>query len=103
MFVVETMRFKAASVVKVNKLGAVSSLLFLHVFGMNFNFLQLVSNFKCIRTNALDALREISSELIKRAGSEASAEARKALADSCDSLVALGVSIGSSFCFKFGC
>ncbi|KAF8238594.1 actin cytoskeleton organization protein [Tricholoma matsutake] len=73
LFVVETMRFKAASVVKVNKLGA------------------LVSNFKSLRTNAVDALREISSELVKRAEGEVSADVRKVLADSCGSLVMMGI------------
>jgi len=73
LFVVESMRFKSASVVKVNKLGA------------------LVPTFKCIRTNAINTLREISSEVSKRAESETSAERRKVMADSCSSLVTMGI------------
>lgn len=53
---------------------------------------QLVTNFKCIRNNALAALREISSELVKRAEGETSAEVHKGLADAGDSVVAMGVS-----------
>jgi len=94
------MRFKAASVVKVNKLGAVSSFLSLH-FQYDLYTLQLVSNFKCIRTKAIVTLQEISSELIKRAESEVSAERRKVLADSCDSLITMGASIGFPFWMCF--
>ncbi|KAF7363508.1 Actin cytoskeleton organization protein [Mycena sanguinolenta] len=48
LFMVETLRFKTPSVVKVHKLGA------------------LVQQFKPIRTNAIAVLREVSSILIKR-------------------------------------
>lgn len=89
------MRFKAASVVKVNKLGAVSSH-YPHTCSRVFILLQLVSNFKSLRTNAVDALREISSELVKRAEGEVSADVRKVLADSCGSLVMMGVSISGT-------
>ncbi|KAJ6572909.1 N-acetyltransferase B complex non catalytic subunit-domain-containing protein [Mycena sp. CBHHK59/15] len=48
VFVIETLRFKTPSVVKVNKLGA------------------LVQQFKQLRSNAIAVLREVSADLIKR-------------------------------------
>lgn len=59
LFIIESLRFKPASVVKVNKLGG------------------LVSSFKCIRTGAISVLKEISSELIKRADFEGTSEGPK--------------------------
>ncbi|KAJ7109453.1 actin cytoskeleton organization protein [Mycena epipterygia] len=73
VFVVETLRFKTPSVVKVHKLGA------------------LVQQFKPIRTNALAALREVSSGLIKRSEQDATAEQRKAFVDACSIITALDI------------
>ncbi|KAJ7097819.1 actin cytoskeleton organization protein [Mycena belliarum] len=73
LFVVETLRFKAPSVVKVNKLGA------------------LVQQFKPIRVNALAVLREVSFSLLKRSEQDATAEQRKKFVDACSPLIALNI------------
>ncbi|RDB21137.1 N-alpha-acetyltransferase 25, NatB auxiliary subunit [Hypsizygus marmoreus] len=65
LFTVETLRFKSASVVKVNKLGA------------------LVASFKTIRSNAIAVLREISADLVKQSEAEGTADKRKAFVDGC--------------------
>ncbi|KAJ7774915.1 actin cytoskeleton organization protein [Mycena metata] len=73
LFVVETLRFKTPSVVKVHKLGA------------------LVQQFKPIRTNALAVLREVSSTLVKRSERDATAEQRKLFVDACSPITALNI------------
>ncbi|KAJ6547637.1 actin cytoskeleton organization protein [Mycena capillaripes] len=73
LFVVETIRFKTPSIVKVHKLGA------------------LVQQFKPIRTNAHAALREVSSSLIKRSEQDATAEQRKSFVDACSAITALNI------------
>ncbi|KAJ7940559.1 actin cytoskeleton organization protein [Mycena leptocephala] len=73
LFVVETLRFKTPSIVKVHKLGA------------------LVQQFKPIRTNALVVLREVSSSLIKRSEQDATAEQRKSVVDACSAITALNI------------
>ncbi|KAJ6596969.1 actin cytoskeleton organization protein [Mycena vulgaris] len=73
VFVVETLRFKTPSVVKVHKLGA------------------LVQQFKPIRANALTVLREVSSSLIKRSEQDATADQRKHFVDSCSAITALNI------------
>ncbi|KAJ7449885.1 actin cytoskeleton organization protein [Mycena latifolia] len=73
LFVVETLRFKTPSVVKVHKLGA------------------LVQQFKPIRANALAVLREVSSSLIKRSEQDATADQRKYFVESCSAITALNI------------
>ncbi|KAJ7219345.1 actin cytoskeleton organization protein [Mycena pura] len=73
VFVVETLRFKTPSVVKIHKFGA------------------LVQQFKSLRTNALCVLREVSSSLIKRGEEEATAERRKAFVDGCSLIMACNI------------
>ncbi|KAJ6502477.1 actin cytoskeleton organization protein [Mycena sanguinolenta] len=73
LFVVETLRFKTQSVVKVHKLGA------------------LVQQFKPIRTNATTVLREVSSILIKRSEQDATAEQRKSFVDACALTIDLNI------------
>ncbi|KAF5381081.1 hypothetical protein D9615_004014 [Tricholomella constricta] len=73
LFTVESLRFKSASIVKVNKLGA------------------LVASFKCIRSNAVAALRHISAELLKQGELVGSQESRKALVDACATVTKAGI------------
>ncbi|KAJ7709829.1 actin cytoskeleton organization protein [Mycena rosella] len=73
LFVVETLRFKMPSVVKVNKLGT------------------LVQQFKPIRANAVAVLREVSSSLIKRSEQDATADQRKHFVDGCSPITALNI------------
>ncbi|KAJ7235444.1 actin cytoskeleton organization protein [Mycena haematopus] len=73
LLVVETLRFKTPSVVKVHKLGA------------------LVQQFKPIRTNAIAVLREVSSILIKRSEQDATAEQRKSFVDACSPTIDLNI------------
>ncbi|KAK7020551.1 N-alpha-acetyltransferase 25, NatB auxiliary subunit [Favolaschia claudopus] len=69
LFIVETLRFKTPSVVKVHKLGP------------------LAQQFKPIRTNAVAVLRDISASLIKQSEEEATAEKRKFFVDACSLVV----------------
>ncbi|KAJ7774501.1 actin cytoskeleton organization protein [Mycena maculata] len=73
LFVVETLRFKAPSVVKVNKLGA------------------LVQQFKLLRANAIAVLREVSSNLIKHSEEDGTAEQRKCFVDACSMVTVLNI------------
>ncbi|KAJ7632694.1 actin cytoskeleton organization protein [Roridomyces roridus] len=73
LFVAETFRFKAPSVVKVNKLGA------------------LVQQFKPLRANAVTLLREVSASLIKQGELDGTAEQRKLFVDGCSMLSALNI------------
>ncbi|KAJ7172404.1 actin cytoskeleton organization protein [Mycena filopes] len=73
LFVVETLRFKTPSVVKVHKLGA------------------LVQQFKPIRTNAVAVLRDVSSTLVKRSELDGTAEQRKIFVDACSPTTALNI------------
>ncbi|CAK5277392.1 unnamed protein product [Mycena citricolor] len=70
LFIIETLRFKTASVVKVHKLGL------------------LVQHLKPLRTNAIAVLRQISSSLIKRSEQDGTADKRKIFVDGCASLQA---------------
>ncbi|KAJ2932908.1 hypothetical protein H1R20_g4212, partial [Candolleomyces eurysporus] len=63
LFTVETTRFKSASVVKINKLGA------------------LVANFKLIREEAASVLKHISAELLTVANAQGPAEGRQSAAN----------------------
>ncbi|KAF8910991.1 actin cytoskeleton organization protein [Gymnopilus junonius] len=67
LLVTETLRFKNPSVVKIHKLG------------------NLVTNFKTLRSDALSALAEISSTLIKRGESDGSSDSRHLCMDHCSS------------------
>ncbi|KAJ7285761.1 actin cytoskeleton organization protein [Mycena rebaudengoi] len=69
LFVIETLRFKAASVVKVNKLGA------------------LVQQFKQLRTKAIAVLREVSASLVQRSEQDGTPEQRKSFVDACSSIM----------------
>ncbi|KAJ7111542.1 actin cytoskeleton organization protein [Mycena crocata] len=73
IFVVETLRFKTPSVVKVHKLGA------------------LVQQFKPIRAHAVAVLREISSSLIKRSEQDGTSEQRKSFVAACSAITALNI------------
>ncbi|KAF8212156.1 actin cytoskeleton organization protein [Mycena galopus ATCC 62051] len=73
LFVVETLRFKTPSVVKVNKLGA------------------LVQQFKPLRANAIAVLREVSVVLIKRSEQDGTAEQRKSFVDACSPTIDLNI------------
>ncbi|KAK2466858.1 hypothetical protein APHAL10511_001116 [Amanita phalloides] len=70
LFVVETLRFKSTSVVKVNKLGP------------------LVASFKAIKTDGLALLKDISASLVEKSEKYNSAENRKAFMSACSELVA---------------
>ncbi|KAK0463946.1 actin cytoskeleton organization protein [Desarmillaria tabescens] len=65
LFMLETLRFKPASVVKIHKLG------------------NLVASFKTIRTHALAAVRDVSAQLVKMSENEGTIEQRKIIVDSC--------------------
>ncbi|KAF4576791.1 hypothetical protein EYR36_004771 [Pleurotus pulmonarius] len=67
--VIETLRFKSASVVKIYKLNS------------------LVQSFKAIKTNATEVLKEISASLGKQSDRESTAEARKVFTESCSPIV----------------
>ncbi|KAJ6630878.1 actin cytoskeleton organization protein [Mycena sp. CBHHK59/15] len=73
VFVIETLRFKTPSVVKVNKLGA------------------LVQQFKQLRSNAIAVLREVSADLIKRGAQDGTAEQRKSFVDACSPITASSI------------
>ncbi|GLB34889.1 putative N-acetyltransferase B complex (NatB) non catalytic subunit [Lyophyllum shimeji] len=73
LFTVETLRFKPASVVKVNKLGG------------------LVASFKCIRSEAISVLREISSELLKQSEAAGTQESRKDFTEACEIVTNAGI------------
>ncbi|KAG6874208.1 hypothetical protein C0995_003754 [Termitomyces sp. Mi166 len=73
LFIVETLRFKSAAVVKANKFGA------------------LVASFKSIRSDAITVLRDISTELVKQSEAVAKAESRKAFVDACAIVIARGI------------
>ncbi|KAF8350644.1 actin cytoskeleton organization protein [Amanita rubescens] len=68
LFIVETLRFKSSSVVKVNKLGP------------------LVANFKAVKTEGLALLKDISASLIEKSEQCNSAESRKVFASACSQL-----------------
>jgi len=63
LFIVETLRFKSSSIVKINKLGG------------------LVASFKTLRTNAFEVLKEIAAALLKRNELENTVESRQAFID----------------------
>ena len=63
LFTIETLRFKNASVVKVNKLGA------------------LVQTFKGIRTEALSVLKGMGTQLVKISENEGTVDKRKAFVE----------------------
>ncbi|GBE82163.1 hypothetical protein SCP_0405430 [Sparassis crispa] len=65
LLTIETQRFKPASVVKMNKLGA------------------MVQSFKDIRIKAAAVLSEMSASLIKLGDTDATVEGRKAFVDAC--------------------
>ncbi|KAK0228730.1 actin cytoskeleton organization protein [Armillaria fumosa] len=65
LFMLETLRFKPASVVKIHKLG------------------NLVASFKTIRTHALAAVRDVSTQLIKMSENEGTIEQRKVIVELC--------------------
>ncbi|KAK0210940.1 actin cytoskeleton organization protein [Desarmillaria ectypa] len=65
LFMLETLRFKPASVVKIHKLG------------------NLVASFKTIRTHVLAAVRDVSAQLVKMSENEGTIEERKIIVDSC--------------------
>jgi len=73
LFTVETLRFKSASVVKVNKLGG------------------LVASFKCIRSNAVSVLRDITAELLRRSEAAGTPESRKAFTEACGIVTKSGI------------
>ncbi|ETW85831.1 hypothetical protein HETIRDRAFT_308984 [Heterobasidion irregulare TC 32-1] len=68
LFTIETLRFKNASVVKVNKLGA------------------LVQTFKGIRTEALSVLKGMGTQLVKISENEGTVDKRKAFVEGFKSL-----------------
>ncbi|TFY72671.1 hypothetical protein EVG20_g343 [Dentipellis fragilis] len=70
LFSLSTLRFKNATVVKVNRLGA------------------LVQSFKPIRAKGIEVLKEIAAELVKIAEQEITAEKRKAFVQNCKVLEA---------------
>ncbi|KAK7054789.1 mitochondrial distribution and morphology [Paramarasmius palmivorus] len=65
LFVVATNRFKAQSVVKINKLGG------------------LVNKFKPIKTVTLSVAKEVASELVALSAKDGNQESRKTLMDAC--------------------
>ncbi|KAF7440734.1 hypothetical protein PC9H_001082 [Pleurotus ostreatus] len=67
--VIETLRFKSASVIKIYKLNS------------------LVQSFKAIKTNAVEILKDISVSLGKQSDRESTAEARKVFTESCSPIV----------------
>jgi len=83
LFTIETLRFKSPSVVKVNKLGS------------------LAATLKCIRTDALALLKEISVILTERSERCSTAESRKAFVDACSQLTELE-EIGCEFVSSVG-
>ncbi|KIM49319.1 hypothetical protein M413DRAFT_438506 [Hebeloma cylindrosporum] len=70
LFLVETLRFKSPSVVKINKLSS------------------LVATFNCLRAAAISALKDISAILIKRGESDGSSESLSTCAKIGDSTFA---------------
>ncbi|KAF8163363.1 actin cytoskeleton organization protein [Crassisporium funariophilum] len=79
LLVIESLRFKTPSVVKINKLGA------------------LVTSFKELYTPALSVLKVISNDLVKRGELEGSTESRKTCIESCTS--ELAPQVGHDFIF----
>ncbi|KAF8077880.1 actin cytoskeleton organization protein [Lyophyllum atratum] len=73
LFTVESLRFKSASVVKVNKLG------------------NLVTSFKSIRSDAVSVLRDISTELLKLSETMGTQESRKAFVEACTMVTKIGI------------
>jgi len=71
LFIVETLRFKSPSVVKVNKLGP------------------LAANFKTVKTEALALLKDISASLIEKSERCNGVESRKVFASACSQLTDL--------------
>jgi len=65
MFHIETLRFKPPSIVKVHKLGV------------------LVQSFKNMRAQAIEVLREMSTELVKIGENAGGIDARKVFTDAC--------------------
>ncbi|PFH54291.1 hypothetical protein AMATHDRAFT_38233 [Amanita thiersii Skay4041] len=73
LFIVETVRFKTPSVVKVNKLGP------------------LVTSFKSIRIEAVAILKEMATLLVKLGDQVNTTETRKTFVDACAPLIELGM------------
>jgi N-terminal acetyltransferase B complex non-catalytic subunit len=65
LFIVETMRFKPAALVKIHKLG------------------HLVSQFKDVRSKASHVLKEMSAELVRFGEAQGTSEGRKAFIQAC--------------------
>ncbi|KAJ8078904.1 mitochondrial distribution and morphology [Marasmius tenuissimus] len=82
LFAVATLRFKTPSVVKINKFGNASNLrTCLACIQSDCSGLQLVSQFKPIRTEALSAAKDVSTALVARSATESTQESRKTLVD----------------------
>ena len=86
LFAIESTRFKAASVVKQNKFGAVYLVLVMLV-KYELTTLQLSQHLKEIRTKSAAALLEISTSLIRLAESDASSDGRAVIVNACKPII----------------
>ncbi|TFY83713.1 hypothetical protein EWM64_g296 [Hericium alpestre] len=86
LFVLSTVRFKNASVVKVNKTRNGMFVLLALKYMPNSRSMQLIQNFKPIRAKGLAVLKEVGAALVKVGESEGTADKRKAFVADCKAL-----------------